>query len=56
MKTTLIGLLRDFVAACIGLLILFGVDITQDQVAGILLVLTTGSALGAWLYARRKSG
>jgi hypothetical protein len=55
---TALGLLRDLVAAVIGLLILFGVGLSDDQVAGILLVVSTAGALGAWLYLAwsRKEG
>ncbi len=53
---TAIGLLRDFIAAVLGLLILFGVDLTDEQVAGLLLVVTTGAALGTYIYDRVKSG
>ena len=51
-----LGLIRDLVAAIVGLLILFGVDLTNDQVAGILLVVATAGALGSWIYQMRKSG
>lgn len=51
---TLIGLIRDAVAAVIGLAILFGVNWSDDQVAGILLVVTTVGALVSWLYAQHK--
>jgi UDP-N-acetylmuramyl pentapeptide phosphotransferase/UDP-N-acetylglucosamine-1-phosphate transferase len=53
--TTFIGLLRDLVAAVLGVLIVFHVGISNDQESGILLVVTTGAALGLWLYNRRKS-
>lgn len=49
-----IGLLRDAIAATLGLLILFGVELSDAQIAGILLVVTTFAALGTWLYALRK--
>lgn len=49
-----IGLLRDAIAATLGVLILFGVEISDAQIAGILLVVTTFAALGTWLYALRK--
>lgn len=49
-----IGLLRDLVAATLGLLILFGVDLTDAQISGVLLVVTTFAALATWLYAIRK--
>lgn len=53
MKTA-IGLFRDFVAAVLGLLILFGVNLTDAQIAGLLLVVTTGAALGTFLYGQWK--
>lgn len=49
-----VGLLRDVIAALIGVLILFGVEISDQQAAGILLLVTTLAALGTWLYAMRK--
>jgi hypothetical protein len=45
-----IGLARDFVSAGLGLAILFGLNLTSDQIAGILLVVTTAGALGAHAY------
>ena len=53
MKTT-IGLLRDFIAAVLGVLILFGVDLTDAQIAGVLLVVTTGAAFGTYVYGQVK--
>ena len=50
--TTFIGVLRDFIAAVLGLLILFGVDLTDAQIAGVLLVVTTGAAFGTYVYGR----
>jgi hypothetical protein len=47
---TVLGLIRDLVSAIIGLLILFGVGLSDDQIAGILLVVTTAGALGSWAY------
>lgn len=47
---TLLGLVRDLCAAVVGLLILFGVNLSDDQVAGILLVVTTAGALGSWTF------
>jgi hypothetical protein len=47
---TAIGLFRDFIAAVLGLLILFGVDLTDEQIAGLLLVVTTGAAFGTYVY------
>ena len=40
-----VGYITSFVSAVLSLLVLFGVDLSPDQIAGILLVLTTGSAL-----------
>lgn len=51
---TLLGLTRDFIAAGLGLAILFGVHLTNDQVAGILLVVSTGVALGAYCLQRAR--
>jgi len=52
---TFLGLVRDFSAACIGLLILFDVGLSREQEAGILLVVTTGVALGHWIYSNRRT-
>lgn len=40
-----ISLIVNFIAAVIALLVLFGVDITEQQVAGIMLVVTTFLAI-----------
>lgn len=48
--TTALGLIRDFVAAVLGLLILFGVNFSDEQIAGVLLVVTTAAALGSWAW------
>jgi hypothetical protein len=50
-----IGLARDFVSAGLGLAILFGLNLTSDQIAGILLVVTTAGALGAHTYNMLKA-
>lgn len=54
MKTA-IGLFRDFVAAVLGMLIVFGVNLTDAQIAGLLLVVTTGAALGTYLWDRYRA-
>lgn len=54
MKTG-IGLLRDAIAAALALAILFGAHVSNDQVAGILLLVTTVAAFGTWAYGARKS-
>lgn len=46
----LVGLVRDFVAALVGLAILFNAPITEDQKTGITLVVLTALALGTWVY------
>lgn len=45
-----LGLLRDVVAAIIALAILFGAHMSDEQVAGILLLLTTVGAFGTWAF------
>lgn len=55
MKKDLIGYVRDLVAACLGLYLLFGGELNQEQIAGILLVVTTASALGTHIYDRVRS-
>lgn len=52
---TLIGLIRDVFAAALALAILFNLDISDEQIAGILLLVTTVGALAAWAYNQRKS-
>lgn len=54
-----IGLLRDVFAAALALAILFGASFSDEQVAGILLLVTTVGAFGTWAYTlwrARKSG
>jgi hypothetical protein len=53
---TLLGLIRDFVAAGLGVAILFGVNFSDDQIAGILLLVTTALALISWLYNQHRAG
>lgn len=50
-----LGLLRDMVAAALALAILFGVDLTDDQVAGILALIVTAGAFGSWAYSTLKN-
>ena len=50
-----LGLLRDVVAAALALAILFNLDISDEQVAGILLLVTTVGAFGTWAYKSRKA-
>lgn len=45
-----LGLLRDVVAAALALAILFGLDLSDDQIAGILLLVTTVGAFGTWVF------
>ena len=52
---TLLGYLRDLVAAVLGLAILFGADFSDEQIAGILLVLTTAVAFGTYVYKRASA-
>lgn len=51
----LTGLVRDFVVAALGVLILAGASISDDLVAGILLLVTTGLALGTYGYQAYKA-
>lgn len=46
----LLGLIRDLVAAGLALAILFNLNISDEQVAGILMLVTTGGALASWAY------
>jgi hypothetical protein len=52
---TALGLIRDAVAAALALAILFNVPISDDQVAGILLFVTTVLALGVYAYNRYRA-
>jgi len=52
--TTALGLLRDFVAAALAVAILFGANISDDQVAGVLLLTVTGAALGSYAVKEWK--
>ena len=54
--TDVIGYIRDLAAAVIGLAILFGANFSNDQVAGILLVVTTAGALVSYILARYVKG
>lgn len=54
--TTLIGLLRDFVAAALAVALLFGITITQEQIGGILLLVVTGGALATYVYQTLRQG
>jgi hypothetical protein len=45
-----LGLLRDLVVAIIGLIALFGVDISNEQTGGILLLVATAGAFGVWAF------
>jgi hypothetical protein len=47
---TLIGLVRDVIAAALGLAILFNLNISDEQIAGVLLLVTTIGALATWAY------
>lgn len=47
---TVVGLVRDVVAAALALAILFDLNISNDQVAGVLLLVTTLGAFGSWAY------
>lgn len=53
-----VGLVRDFVAAVCGVLLVMGL-LTQELIGGILLIVTTGGALAAWgiqAYRASKGG
>lgn len=44
-----LGYLRDFVAAVLGLMLIFG-WLNEEAVGGILLVVTTAAAFGMYLW------
>jgi hypothetical protein len=52
--TNILGYVRDFAAAAVGLAILFGANFSDEQIAGILLLVTTGTALGSYLWGQYK--
>jgi hypothetical protein len=49
------GLLRDFIVAVVGVMILVGVNISDSLLAGLLVVLSTGVALGTYIYNEYKA-
>lgn len=52
---TILGLIRDVVAAALGLAILFNLNISDEQIAGVLVLVTTVGALASWAYNARKA-
>lgn len=50
--TTFLGLLRDLIAAVVVVLLLFGITITEQQVAAIVQLLAVLLALGTWILPR----
>lgn len=48
--TTLTGLLRDLVVAVFGVLLIFGISSSQEQVAAVVALVAAGLAFGTWLY------
>ncbi len=53
-KSDFAGYLRDLVAAVLGCALLFGLKLDNQQIGGILLVVTTAVAFGTYLYKARK--
>lgn len=51
-----LGLLRDVVAAALGLAILFNLNISDEQIAGVLMLITTVGAFASWFFLVRKTG
>lgn len=51
-----LGLLRDVIAAGLALAIFFNLNISDEQVAGVLLFVTTVGALVSWLFLIKKTG
>lgn len=45
MRNATLGYIKDFVAALLACAVLFGLPVSEDQMAAILLVVTTGGAL-----------
>ena len=45
-----LGLLRDLVVAVIGVIALFGIDISNEQTGGILLLVSVAGAFSVWAY------
>lgn len=52
MTNTLKGLIANAAGAVLALVVLFGIDLTPEQISGILLVLN--SVLAIWIYMSRK--
>lgn len=47
MRNATVGYMKDFIAAALACAVLFGLPVSEDQIAGILLLVTSGGAL--WL-------
>jgi hypothetical protein len=56
MTNELLGYIKDFATALIGLAVLFGLNLSPQQIAAILLVVTTGGALVLAYNSRRAGG
>lgn len=54
--TTFLGLLRDLVVAVLGVALLFGISVTQEQTGAILALVAVAAALGKWAYDRYQAG
>ena len=50
-----LGLLRDLVVAVIGVIALFGLDISNEQTGGILLLVSVAGAFGVWAFKAYKA-
>jgi hypothetical protein len=54
MRNATLGYVKDFVAAVLACAVLFGVPFSEDQIAGLLLVIVTGGALALAINDRRR--
>jgi uncharacterized membrane protein YccC len=52
MTNDILGYVTTFVGAVLALLVLFGVDLSEDQIAAILLVISSGAALAFAINTR----
>jgi threonine/homoserine/homoserine lactone efflux protein len=56
MTNELLGYIKDFATSVLALAVLFGLALTDEQIAAILLVLTTAGALVLAWNSRRPGG
>lgn len=52
-RNATVGYVKDFIAALLAAAVLFGLPLTEDQMAAVLLVVVAGGAL--WLHLNDRS-